>query len=162
MEAQLAGWPTPMAQNPQAGNCDFTRSVEAAIGMRESKNAPKLTGWPTPNTPSGGRSVSTEKMDATGRTTDGKKHTASLEHAVKFAGWATCCERDWRQSARSKQWLTPQTRKLISSPPSPSSAGTEKPGESLRLNPMFSQFLMGYPVSWSIAGYKASLKLKGR
>lgn len=24
-------------------------------------------------------------MDATGRTSDGRKHTASLEHAVKFA-----------------------------------------------------------------------------
>jgi len=46
-------------------------------------------GWPSPNTPSGGRSVSVEKMDATGRTADGKKHTASLEHAVKFAGWTT-------------------------------------------------------------------------
>jgi hypothetical protein len=30
-----------------------------------------------------------EKMDATGRTIDGRKHTASLEHAVKFAGWST-------------------------------------------------------------------------
>ena len=30
-----------------------------------------------------------EKMDATGRTADGKKHTASLEHAVRFVGWAT-------------------------------------------------------------------------
>jgi hypothetical protein len=30
-----------------------------------------------------------EKMDATGRTVDGKKHTASLEHAVKFATWPT-------------------------------------------------------------------------
>jgi hypothetical protein len=47
------------------------------------------SGWPTPTTPSGGRSVSIDKMDATGRTADGKKHTASLEHAVKFAGWPT-------------------------------------------------------------------------
>jgi len=30
-----------------------------------------------------------DKMDATGRTQDGKKHTASLEHAVKFVGWQT-------------------------------------------------------------------------
>lgn len=45
--------------------------------------------WPTPNTPSGGRSMSTEKMDATGKTADGKKHTASLEHAAKFATWPT-------------------------------------------------------------------------
>ena len=33
--------------------------------------------------------MSIEKMDATGRTVDGRKHTASLEHAVKFAGWGT-------------------------------------------------------------------------
>jgi hypothetical protein len=50
--------------------------------------------WPTPNTPSGGRSVSIEKMDATGRTVDGRKHTASLEHAVKFATWPTPCSQD--------------------------------------------------------------------
>jgi hypothetical protein len=46
-----------------------------------------VAAWPSPNTPSGGRSTSTAKMDATGRTLDGKKHTASLEHAVKFAAW---------------------------------------------------------------------------
>ena len=56
---------------------------------RISDSASGLLGWPTPNTPSGGRSVSIEKMDATGRTADGKKHTASLEHAVKFTGWPT-------------------------------------------------------------------------
>ena len=53
------------------------------------------SGWPTPNTPSEGRSVSIEKMDATGKTVDGKKHTASLEHAVKIAGWPTTT-RDWK------------------------------------------------------------------
>jgi hypothetical protein len=57
-----------------------------------------LTGWPTPNTPSGGRSVSTEKMDATGRTADGRKHTASLEHAVKFSGWPTPVANDDNKS----------------------------------------------------------------
>ncbi len=48
-----------------------------------------FTSWPTPCTPSGGRSVSTEKMDATGRTTDGRKHASSLDHAAKFALWPT-------------------------------------------------------------------------
>ena len=43
--------------------------------------------WPTPNTPSGGRSMSIEKMSATGMTLDGRKHTVSLEHVVKFASW---------------------------------------------------------------------------
>ena len=48
-----------------------------------------FTGWPTPNTPSGGRTTDIEKMDATGKMSDGRKHAASLEHAVKFAGWGT-------------------------------------------------------------------------
>jgi hypothetical protein len=66
-------------------------------------------GWPTPNTPNGGRSVSIESMDATGRTTDGKKHTASLEHAVKFESWPTPRPTDDNMSRRSdasmeKEW----------------------------------------------------------
>ena len=60
-------------------------------------------GWPTPNTPSGGRSVSIKKMDATGRTADGKKHTASLEHAVKFAGWPTPRSADGEKNVRSEE-----------------------------------------------------------
>ena len=48
-------------------------------------DAANLAAWPSPCTPNGGRSMSIEKMDATGLTLDGRKHTASLEHAVKFA-----------------------------------------------------------------------------
>src|SRR5574337_309634 len=58
-----------------------------ASGRRTSGKG--CIGWPTPTVPNGGRSVSTETMDATGRTADGRKHCASLEHAVKFAGWPT-------------------------------------------------------------------------
>lgn len=81
-------------------------------------------GWPTPNTPSGGRSVSIEKMDATGRTVDGKKHTASLEHAVKFVAWPTPMAGTPAQNGNNEagnndssrrtvelaQWATPTTR----------------------------------------------------
>lgn len=82
--------------------------------------------WPTPNTPSGGRSMSIEKMDATGRTADGRKHTASLEHAVKFASWPTpkVVQGDYQYSqgdharpvlnlsgvAKLASWATPTTR----------------------------------------------------
>ena len=62
------------------------RYLEHAVSARR-KSDNDYTSWPRPNTPSGGRSTSTEKMDATGRTVDGAKHTASLEHAVKFAAW---------------------------------------------------------------------------
>lgn len=79
------GWPTASAGDSQRG--------ETPMGRGETNpslnSAAALVGWPTPCTPSGGRSVSVEKMDATGKTTDGRKHSASLEHAVKFSGWPT-------------------------------------------------------------------------
>jgi hypothetical protein len=75
--AQLASCPTPMAGSPAAGNNDYSRRIV------------ELCGVPSPCTPNGGRSMSTEKMDSTGKTLDGKKHTASLEHAVKFSAVAT-------------------------------------------------------------------------
>jgi hypothetical protein len=47
--------------------------------------------WPTPRTLiGGGCSGSIERVDATGKTTDGRKHTSSLAHVVKFAAqWPT-------------------------------------------------------------------------
>ena len=80
-----SGWPTPRARGDAGGNRWETNDIRNL----EDQIRYNLSGWPTPNTPSGGRSTSIEKMDITGRTTDGRKHTASLEHAVKFAGWAT-------------------------------------------------------------------------
>jgi hypothetical protein len=57
--------------------------------------AVSLSAVPTPCTPNGGRSMSTEAMDATGKTVDGRKHTASLEHTVKFSAVATPQARDY-------------------------------------------------------------------
>jgi len=79
-----SGWPTASARDWRDG-----RSNQHGVNARPLNEVAMLAGWPSPATPSGGRSVSIEKMDATGRTMDGRKHTASLEHAVKFAGWPT-------------------------------------------------------------------------
>jgi hypothetical protein len=48
-----------------------------------------LSAWPTPMVPNGGRSSDPATMSATGVTLDGRKHTASLEHVVRFAAWPT-------------------------------------------------------------------------
>lgn len=90
-------------------------------GGGDLQSAALLASWPTPNTPSGGRSTSIDRMDATGRTVDGRKHTASLEHAVKFASWATPRAEDSESTgahrgtpdtltsqARLGSWATPQ------------------------------------------------------
>lgn len=54
-----------------------------ASARRTSDNG--STFWPTPCVPNGGRSVSLDKLTATGQTLDGRKHTVTLEHVAKFA-----------------------------------------------------------------------------
>jgi hypothetical protein len=143
-----------------------------------------------------------EKMDATGRTLDGRKHTASLEHAAKFASWPTPtalspATEDYNEAGDScnlrkirllASWATPAQRdykgatehtyaergggkkgealpaQVVFGPPvSGSPAETGKPGQSHgQLNPFFSLHLMGYPISWGMAGIRAYLALKRR
>ena len=97
--AVLSAWPTPVA-NDDNKTPEAHLAMKVRMGERDGTGVQRtaitslqvmaqMTAWPSPNTPSGGRSVSIESMDATGRTLDGRKHTASLEHAVKFAAWPT-------------------------------------------------------------------------
>ncbi len=117
--ASLAGWPTPMAQSPA------TEDYNEAGNSGSSRKTVELAAWPSPCTPSGGRSTSPEKMDVTGMTTDGRKHAATLEHAVKFSGPA--------RLTASGEMLTG------------SDAAMESGGQ---LNPAHSRWLMGVPPAW--------------
>lgn len=94
-DSGCTGWPTP--NTPSGG--PNTRSTPTHTGGMDLEGAAHLVGWPSPCTPNGGRSMAPEKMDATGRTADGRKHAASLEHAAKFAGWATPTVRDHKDGA---------------------------------------------------------------
>ena len=123
------------------------------IGDSGSTGALSATGWPTPNTPSGGRSMSPDKMDATGRTADGRKHTASLEHAVKF--WPTPNAHDGRRpgpDVHSTQGgnLSRDALLALGITPSSSSAPTGNTGGSA-LNPAMSRWLQGFPAAWDRA-----------
>lgn len=148
--AQLSGWATPVGQQangtPEAFLDRKRKSMERgsqSMGVCLSDlnmQAQAWAGWPTPNTPNGGRSVSTEKMDATGRTADGKKHTALLEHAVKFANGPM------RLTARG-ELLTGSSAEM---------------GSGGQLNPRFSAWLMGYPPSWCVAALSCQLPSPSR
>jgi hypothetical protein len=137
----LAGWPTPTSKEAAGGEYkDPDKAMARALGphANDLRDFVQMTGWPTPNTPSGGRSVSIEKMDITGRTADGRKHTASLEHAVKFVGPA--------RLTASGEMLTG------------SSAGMESGGQ---LDPSMSEWLMGYPPAWSECAPQPTKKRRG-
>jgi len=95
-------WETKQARNERHLRESSSTSRTKGVGGMTLPMMAHTTGWPTPTTPSGGRSVSIEKMDATGRTADGKKHTASLEHAVKFTGWPTPQMRDFRSGGEDR------------------------------------------------------------
>ena len=125
--------------------------------------------------------------DATGKMADGTKHTASLEHAVKFARYPTCAVRDYKnvglpesrdarkdaghaqplaEIAQMAGWATDShtggkdldgmaltalglTTELFHAPTGrPEGARANRPC----LNPFFSLWLMGFPLSWAIAG----------
>jgi hypothetical protein len=97
--SERSGWPTPIVNDVTGSTHCYGKNKEILLKL---PGAAKQTGWKTPCTPNGGRSMSTEKMDATGRTIDGKKHTASLEHEAKFSGWPTPQTRDFRSGGEDR------------------------------------------------------------
>jgi hypothetical protein len=146
-----------------------------------------FTGWPTPNTPSGGpnpKSTETHTggMDLEGaatlagwntpRATDGSKGGpnqaggALPADAATLAGWASPKASDGSGGRTTKTegggnvHLDIQARLTSGPPPSGSPAPTEKRGGVL--NPFFSAWLMGFPTAWTLAGLRAAIRLQRR
>ena len=130
----FTGWPTPDAGAFGIGDSRWKERRAEIKAKRMNGNgfgltlgmAATLSGWPTPLVPNGGRSISTKKMDATGRTEDGKKHTASLEHAAKFSNGPA-------RLTASGELLTGSAARM-------ESGGL--------LNPAHSRWLQGLPHVW--------------
>jgi flagellar hook-length control protein FliK len=110
--------------------------------------------------------MSTDKMDASGRTLDGRKHTASLEHQVRFteaaswltptneaASWATPAHRDYRHAnsksfqERSNSTKGEQLNNQVVHHGPTSNGSPAATGVRGQLNPDFSRWLMGYSAA---------------
>ena len=64
------------------------RRIFALRARAHRTSASDFTGWPTPDTPSGGRTVP-PGTTATGRKPDGSKAQVTLENVADLAGWPT-------------------------------------------------------------------------
>jgi hypothetical protein len=122
-----------------------------ASGRRTSDSG--FGGWPTPNVPNGGRSISHAEQKGGTYYHEGKKVQVGLEAAAKMAGWPTPSTRDHKggyQGGRIRNGkISTDTLDVvaqISGTENTSPAPTEKQGA---LNPEFSLWLMGYPIEWA-------------
>ena len=131
-------WPTPTygmakhagltAENSQK---ELERGMRAGFGMSSLAIAVQAN-WPTPDAHmgSGGR---TGKTPPTGKRASGTKQQITLNDAVK---WATPIARDWRSGKASQATHDKNSRPL-----------SEQIGGSL--NPMWVEWLMGWPLGWT-------------
>lgn len=153
-QAATTGWPTPMGLSPSAGNCDYTRKMEA-----------KLTGWPTPDHHHHGTSA-----DPLAKTRpSGAKKQQVLQDVVRLAGWptpdTTCDRGPGSQDAPNREgspslsqvagWASPKSKDWkYPSMSSYEDRGGGTKGEDLN----FQATLTGWPTpqeSWSTAGSKS-------
>lgn len=130
-------------------------------------------GWPTTRRTDGEKGTRTN--EGAYRERMRRKNGYDLPSAVDLAGWPTASSRDWKDTPGMSETGTnpdgtirkrldqlPRVVALTGSNLSGGPAGMEKSDVSLRLNPAFSLWLMGYPLSWAMIGMKALLKTKAQ
>jgi hypothetical protein len=147
----LSSWPTPTSADHKRGA--ETNEAREARGAKTGTTLIDAASWATPTacTPNSlrGRGQDPMKRKAQG-------HAVNLQDQVTMASaWSTPSARDWkdigpikpRADGTERLDQLPRQAHLIGETSSGSPAPTAKPGQ---LNPRFSGWMMGYPVSWDI------------
>ena len=97
-----SGWVSPTAQDGARGSLP-PRPHDTGIPLSQQV---ALTGWPTPNVPNGGRSITHAEMKGSTAYHHGKKVQVGLEAVAKMAGWETPGTRHNHRSERFRKGRT--------------------------------------------------------
>jgi hypothetical protein len=185
-----SGWPSPAANEYEPTNLNVMEQRRQKCAEKHGNNgfgltlgmASYLAGWPSPDHSHHGSYKSPEKSLETdlptvaemagwptttardfrdGRSNQHGKNARPLNEVAELAGWDTPTVADAdKVTAASNRGLMRQT---TGPTPSSSTAETAKRDESRGvLNPFFSAWLMGFPLSWTLAGLRAVSRSRGK
>lgn len=161
--AQLAGWQTPTVEDEaRAGSWeDYRKFVEEGqtSGCRlraQVHSAPadvaQLAGWGSPRSSETGR-TRTEGALERAKERGGSVAVEDQVHLL-VSPWATPAARDGKGMPKDGFNEGNLPKQAFGATPTSSPAETAKPA-AYRLNPLFSLWLMGFPVAWGCSGARA-------
>lgn len=143
LKDQVTIWPTPRHSDCK----DSDRKDMARATLTES-----AVYWPTPRTPTGG-AESKERKKELGRRASGG---GDLQSAAEL--WPTPKSRDYKGGQGAKDRHSPDLDKVAErfrsshQDPKTSTHGEKSSKTNRRLNPHFTNWLMGWPIGWSDYG----------
>lgn len=143
-QATKRDWPTASAHDGRRPGSDAT-STQGRNLKREAEL------WSTPNVPNGGRTQSAEHIESRGQTAKGKRQVG-LHNEASLWAWPTT--RDHKDGSNPSE-AVPTNGLLGRQAPrmmqdgKPSSLEAPTLRQRLRLNPLFVEWLMGWPLGWT-------------
>ena len=179
--AHMAGWRSPNSTDHKGVSGPNCKAFQQGnINRLPDQVDKQMAGWKTPiQADASGFPRQKEKRIKTDRQTRNPEHSGNykmdLKDEVQVAGWSTPQHHDhkgtWRarytkdngqKSPKDQHAL--QDQAILASGPTPSGipAETGNPAASLRLNPIFSLWLMGYPAAWGLCGLLSAPTKKAR
>ncbi len=146
-------WPTPTANDWKGSGPTLERSDGQMRGDRLGYATEQL--WYTPNVPNGGRTLSSD-TSSTGKTADGVKRQVGLENQANW--WMTPRSHEVGQYQYSRGDKTKPVETLTGQALSHQGLETQTDGEKSSperrsLNPLFVEWLMGWPPGWTLLAW---------
>jgi len=147
--AAISQWPTPIVNDAQGSTHCYSNGDHTKIALKLPGAVQQSTkAWSTPRSSDAEKGGPHQAFSAGG--------TPLPSQAVS---WATPTQRDWKdgtdasQNAPTNSLLGRQAPRMM---PAGDGSLTAGPTPRLQLNPMFVEWLMGWPLGWTDCGYWAT------